>query len=852
MAPNVANKPRFLFGTPDLPDDELEVVDFVGREAISQAFRFELNLVSKNPSVPFSDLVDRRATLTMTSGAETSYVHGVVADFQQGSPVGDYFRYRAVLVPRLWRLALTFQSRVFQHLSVPEIVRKVLEGAGFGPDDFRFALAGSYPPREYCTQYKETDLAFISRLLEFEGIQFFFVHQAEREVLVLTDDRSENPPIEGDDDTVTYRPAGGMAPAHEETVREFIFQEQMVTGRVILKDYNYRTPEADLRAESQISDEMPGVYYEYGPHIKDADAASRIARVRNEEIECRRRVGSGEGTCLRLRAGHHFTLDRHYRLDLNQPYIVTEITHHGTQRGAVNMQIGEDRALSYHNSFACIPAVVPYRPPRVTPVPRLPGIMTAKVESGGGEYAYLDDEGRYRIKMPFDLAETEQAGASKPIRLAQPYTGADYGMHFPVHADAEMVFACVDGDVDRPLGLSTVPNPAQGSPVRGENHTRNVIRTASQNEIYMEDEKGNERIKIESPYKSSILQLGSPNVAADGVCVTTDGATAVHGKEGVFVSAWGSLDPSQSLAAWKAGLSVLDGSIGVVAALLGLRPFSLLSATNLAGSFSSLAMGVLGQGVYITAPHGVGLYSSTSVSAVAGSGGVGLYSAAGTDICSLAGVYLGTVAGGVHIGAAQGGVKVAAGQGDIEVGAKTGAIRLESDKEVKLRSMNSDIRLLTLKDNKILLQSRNLIRQEARKDIELESQEGQVGVKAKKDVIVESTEGGIGIGGKGEVVVGSESDAVTITGGGGGMNAPSVLLSGKYITLKADQEIRLQVGSGPFDPKIVVGKTGISMTGGATAQVNIQKTGAVKILGTQLELIGRALAKLQAALSKIG
>ena len=497
MPATAANVQRFTFSTPQLPDGELEVVTFVGREAISQPFHFELELVSKNPSVPFSDVIDQQATLGMTWDGGALPIHGVVAHVEQGAPVGgDYYGYRVVLVPRLWRLSLTHQSRIFQALSVPDLVERVLHESGFAPDDFEFQLAGSYAEREYCTQYQETDLAFISRLLEHEGICYFFRHEDTREVLVLTDDRSHHPPIEGSD-TVTYRATGGMAAPDEETVQAFVFHEQIVTGKVVLKDYNYQTPGADLRVESQISDELPGVYYEYGPNYKDAGEGSRLARVRNEEIECRRRIGRGEGTCLRLRAGHTFTLDAHYRLDLNHGYLITEVTHHGSQRGGMTMQVGgEDTTLPYRNEFTCIPASVPYRPPRLTPEPRLPGLMTAKVETAGGDYAHLDDQGRYHAKMDFDLSDASDGTATLPIPMKQAYSGPDYGIHFPNHADTDMVWACLNGDPDRPLALGTAPNPDQASPSTNANKHQNVIRTWGRNELTFDDTKGEENIYL--------------------------------------------------------------------------------------------------------------------------------------------------------------------------------------------------------------------------------------------------------------------------------------------------------------------------------------------------------------------
>ncbi|MEM1043033.1 MAG: type VI secretion system tip protein TssI/VgrG [Bacteroidota bacterium] len=496
MATTPANALKFSFSTAQLGEDTLEVVSFVGREAISQPFRFELELLSTDPSVPFSDLMDQPATLVLHGEDEPWPVHGVVAHFEQGGPVGsDYYRYRAVLVPRLWRLSLTHQSRIFQEQSVQEIIEAVLTDAGFAGGDFEFLLQASYPAREYCTQYQETDLAFVSRLCEHEGIQFFFRQEGSREVVVFTDDRSQNPPIEGED-TVTYQRMDGFAQPHTETVQQFLFREQIVTGKVILKDHNYRTPEEKLCVESQINRDQPGTYYEYGPHFQDADEGDRLARVRNEEIECQRRAGQGEGTCLRLRAGHTFTLDQHYRLDLNHAYLVTEITHYGSQRGAMTMQAGEDAAVPYRNEFRCIPADVAFRPPRLTPEPRLPGVMTAKVETAGGLYAHLDDQGRYHAKMDFDLGDAVDGTATLPIPMNQGYSGADYGIHFPNHAGTEMIWACLNGDIDRPFALGTVPNPSQASPSTVRNKHQNVIRTWGKNELTFDDKQGEENIYL--------------------------------------------------------------------------------------------------------------------------------------------------------------------------------------------------------------------------------------------------------------------------------------------------------------------------------------------------------------------
>ncbi len=472
----------------------LKVVDFVGQESISQLFRFDLNLVSQDPQIDFAAVVNQPAFLTLRRGSmDATKIHGIVADFQQGGYTADWYYYRVTLVPRMWLLSLTYQSRIFQNINVQQIVEQVLGEYGF---DFRFELSGDYPKREYCVQYRETDLNFICRLLEFEGIHFFFEYDEQKETLVMIDDISANPAIPGMN-TIEYHQGAGFA-GDTETIREFICREKVVTGKVILMDYNYREPATSLRVEKQLNNEMPGKYYEYGQHYFDVDNGNRLAQIRNEEIECTRRIMTGDGSCTAFRTGMKFALSHHYRLDLNDNYLLIQIMHSGSQGSGYGVPLKSGTEPTYRNDFTCITANIQYRPPRITPQPQIPGIMTAKVEASdaNAEYAYIDEQGRYRVKMHFDLSEAGDGNASRPIRLAEPYSGPDYGIHFPNHANTEMVWACIDGNVDRPLGLSTVPNPMNQSPSIAENNFESVIRTAGQNELTFDDEIGQENIYL--------------------------------------------------------------------------------------------------------------------------------------------------------------------------------------------------------------------------------------------------------------------------------------------------------------------------------------------------------------------
>lgn len=492
-----SNQAQFWFEIGGQPADTFALLEFFGSEMISQLFRMELSLVaSVENDLDLPALLNQPAKLIILRQGDKKEVHGILSEIEEIGRNKEYAFYRAILVPRLWRLSLYYQSRIFQNKSVPDIIKEVLKGAGLRTDDYRLDLAASYQPREYCVQYRETDFNFICRLMEYEGISFYFDHAGDKDLLVIADDSGKFPMIDAPEEIESF--VGEGPAAHEdETVNELAWHEKMVTGKVVLKDYNYRTPETALSADSQLNQQSPGLYYDYGDHFKTAAQGKTLAKIRNEEIEASRRIITGTSDCRGFRAGYMFSLVKHYRDALNGKYLLTQVSHYGSQKGGMSSTgNGEGTGPAYRNEFTCIPANVKYRAPRLTPEPRIPGIMTARVESTGGEYAHLDEEGRYKVKMPFDLSDAGQAKASRAIRLAQPYTGSGYGMHFPIHEGTELVWACVDGNVDRPLGLSSVPNPSQVTPVSAKNKSQNIIRSAAGNQIIMEDLNGETYIEL--------------------------------------------------------------------------------------------------------------------------------------------------------------------------------------------------------------------------------------------------------------------------------------------------------------------------------------------------------------------
>lgn len=474
---------RFFFESGGLEPDAFLVAGFRGEEAISRLYRFEIDLVSEDPAVDLDALLRHPASLRIEEeGDPVRRIAGVVSRVEQLDRGPQYTRYRVELVPRLWWLTLSEQNQIYQNKALPEIVASELRGGGLENDDFELRLSkDEHPAVEYVVQYRESDLDFVSRRLEHEGVFYYFEDADAGEKLVVCDSNEGLPSIPGDAQLV-YRPESGLEEPEDDAVRELVCRRRAVTGRVMLRDYNYRTPKVDLHAETRVVESARGLRTEYGAHFRTTDEGRALARIRSEEIACRRQVFEGSSTCTRLRPGHVFELVDHYRSDLNQSLLLTRVVHEAEQgvpgSGAAGSE--QEGRVAYHARFEAVPASVRFRPERLTPRPRLHGVMNARVEGETATpYAELDEWGRYKVRMPFDVSDAGDGRASRYIRKAEPYGGETEGMHFPLRKDTEVLWTCVDGDPDRPIIIGAVPNPDSPSQVTSANRTRSVLRTAS-------------------------------------------------------------------------------------------------------------------------------------------------------------------------------------------------------------------------------------------------------------------------------------------------------------------------------------------------------------------------------------
>lgn len=479
----------------DLGEDVLLLEGFSGREGISRPFTWELELLSEEPGIDPDDVLRTAMLLTIaTPSGEDRLVHGRVRRFVQVGRSEELTSYRAEIVPWTWFLSLTRDCRIFQEMTVLQIVEKVFESQGFSDYDIR--CTRNYPEREFCVQYRETHLDFVSRLLEEEGIFYFFEHETSKHTLVLTDDNSAVEPCPGLPEARMSTP---QVP-EEDVVTDMVREHGVHAGEITLTDYDYLQPSLSL--ESSISGEGAGEVYDYHPgRYTSREEGERRARLRMELRESGRHVARGESSCRAFRSGFRFELAGHFDSAANQPWTLVEL-HHTAHAG--DYRSWESASLDYENEFVAIPHEVPYRPPRKTPRPVVEGTQTAVVVGKSGEEIWTDEHGRIKVQFHWDREGKRDENSSCWVRVATPWAGKGWGqLHVP-RIGQEVVVDFLEGDPDRPLVVGSVYNANYPPPydTSGDGSTKSGLKSRSSkggggyNEISIDDAKGDEKITV--------------------------------------------------------------------------------------------------------------------------------------------------------------------------------------------------------------------------------------------------------------------------------------------------------------------------------------------------------------------
>ncbi len=504
--PEFSQEGRLIAIDTPLGPDVLLLRSFTGTEGMSQIFRFRLDMLSTDFNINFDDIVGKRVTIRiLLEDGSYRYLNGYISRFAQLPVEGHLARYEAEMVPWLWFLTRAADCQIFQEKSVPDIISKVFKDYGFS--DFELKLQKSYEPRVYCVQYRETAANFVMRLMEEEGIFFFFRHENGKHVMVIGDAPSVHQPIP-EQPVIRYEHTLGAAPERgEDVITEWRYEHELRTGRYALNDYNFETPSTSLLCQIDSTIDQGGnkkyEVYDYPGDYPDRGRGDKLVRLRIEEEETPHEVVSGASNCRALAVGFAFELIDHERRDQNVEYVVTSIAHSGHSGTFIGGTPGE--GASYANRFTCIPSRVPYRPLRKTPKPVVEGVQTAVVVGPPGEEIYTDKYGRVKVQFHWDRRGKKNEKSSCWIRVSEPWAGKNWGAIFLPRIGQEVIVDFLEGDPDRPIVTGRVYNAEQMPPYSLPDHqTRSGIKTRSTkgggssnyNEIRFEDKKGKEEIHI--------------------------------------------------------------------------------------------------------------------------------------------------------------------------------------------------------------------------------------------------------------------------------------------------------------------------------------------------------------------
>ncbi|HYG86101.1 MAG TPA: type VI secretion system tip protein TssI/VgrG [Azospirillum sp.] len=492
---------QYLSITTPLGTDALALRTIVGEERLSSLFTYRVTMISSDDDIAFDQIVGKPVTITVTLGDRESkrYINAIVGRFElthidERSLVAHY---EAELHPWLWMLTHSGDCRIFQEKTVPEIVEAVCQSAGF--TDIKKSLTGTYEPREYCVQYRETDYNFVARLLEEEGIFYYFAHENGKHTLVLGDSDSAFPtsPLLS---AFEYRAT--QAHDDEDNVITTLSVERRVTSKSYgIDGFHFETPSTDLYATAE-GKSGTGMINDYmGRHTTTADGET-LAKLRQQALAFPGRRVRGSGVCRSLEAGTRITVSGHRKSDLNAEYVLYSVRIDGSS-GHFDAQ------------FTAFPPDVPFRPMDTATKPRIHSTQTALVVGKSGEEIWLDQYGRIKVQFHWDRLGQKDEKSSCWVRVAQNWAGKNYGIMFFPRVGQEVVVTFLDGDPDRPLVTGSVYNAEQTVPYTlPDNSTKSTIKTQTSkdgtgkfNEIRFEDKADKEEIFLHAQKDFNIKVL---------------------------------------------------------------------------------------------------------------------------------------------------------------------------------------------------------------------------------------------------------------------------------------------------------------------------------------------------------
>jgi type VI secretion system secreted protein VgrG len=503
------------------PDESLLLASFSGHEEMSHLFNFQLELLQEKAvdgyvGVKFHDIVGKNVTINVTlSDGTQRYFNGLVSRFALKGEDSTFVRYQMEVVPWTWLLTRYADCKIFHNKSVDAIIQQVFSDRS--QTDFKLQLNNTYSPLEYCVQYRETDFNFISRLMEQNGIFYYFEHESDKHTMVIADSSNSLSPCPGQE-TAGFNLAGGGLD-EDDVVNSVSFEQVLLSGKYTLNDYYFETPAANLLISETTVWGDPSILnfelYDYPGDYTNRSDGTAAAKLRMQEVEAGFGALHGSSVCRAFATGYNFDLTDAPEPGMNTTYLLTEIQHTASAVGGYNSSGGGEQSGtdSYSNHFTCIPATLPFRPARLTPKPFVQGPQTAVVtgtnpDSGAassGEEIWVDKYGRVVVLFPWDRV----GACSCWVRVSQDWAGQGWGSMTIPRVGQEVIVSFIEGDPDRPIVTGRVYNATQVVPYSlPEYQTRSTFMTRSSkggsastyNELRFEDKIGAEQVFIRAQY----------------------------------------------------------------------------------------------------------------------------------------------------------------------------------------------------------------------------------------------------------------------------------------------------------------------------------------------------------------
>ncbi|VAW66591.1 VgrG protein [hydrothermal vent metagenome] len=491
---NLTQDQRLISIATPLDKDELLLTSFEGTDYVSDLFEFQIEVLSSNHSIKPEQLIGKTVTVTIQNDQKRTF-NGYISNFTYGEIKADNLRvYRMTMVPWLWFLSKNNHHRIFQEMNTKDIVSSVFKDLGF--NDFDYKATGNPTVREYCVQHNESDLNFISRLLEEDGIAYYFEQKDDKHKMHIVD--AANAYQECAETNLTY--SKGNQPNTQLTRWEHVYEFRK--GKWSLDDYDFNKPKADqfqtTASTSKFANAKNYEHYEYAPY-HDFSGIKDLSKKRIEAEEVSMNTIEASSDCSSFYAGGKFKLSKHAVKEEKGNYVIIAIRHRAIDSSYLS---SNESHSEYSNDLVCIPDNVHYRPALTHPKPVMSGPQSAVVVGASGEEIYVDKEGRIKVQFHWDRVGKKDEKSTCYIRVMQPWAGSGWGTSFIPRIGMEVVVNFFDGDPDRPIITGSVYNGDNKPPFSSK--TQSGIKTRSSkggspanfNELRFDDLKGSEQIFI--------------------------------------------------------------------------------------------------------------------------------------------------------------------------------------------------------------------------------------------------------------------------------------------------------------------------------------------------------------------